>query len=132
MEKVFDIEVNSTAMSIAPGTWSTDGHIYFAPTNISSIWKVPETGGTPTEVTKLDRGQGEVSHRFPQFVQNTLIFTVWTGPGYDEKSVAVQSVSSADHRVVVHGGESGRYVTPGYLVYARMDDLLMPTYFTEI
>jgi serine/threonine-protein kinase len=87
------------------GDWSDDGYIYFAPTNSGSIWRIPEAGGTPTEVTQLDAGKGEVSHRWPHRIRgtDTLLFSAWTGPGDDEARLAVQSVGTAGHRWLVEG-----------------------------
>jgi serine/threonine-protein kinase len=107
------------------GTWGDDGQVYFAPTNRSGIWRVSEKGGTPTEFTRLDLANGEVSHRWPQILaaNQGLLFTVWTGPGPDEKSVVLRTAAGAQH-VIVRGGDRGRYVPPGYLVYGRGDGLM--------
>src|SRR5437870_13405774 len=43
------------------GTWSPDNTIYFAPTNIGSIWKVSANGGPPETATRLDRGKRETT-----------------------------------------------------------------------
>ncbi|MEP6573827.1 MAG: protein kinase, partial [Gemmatimonadota bacterium] len=74
------------------GDWGDDGFIYFAPTNISGIWRVPEGGGAATEVTHVNAAAGEISHRWPQRVAGTttLLFAAWTGPGDDEHHVAMQ------------------------------------------
>ncbi|MBA3231277.1 MAG: serine/threonine-protein kinase [Acidobacteria bacterium] len=52
------------------GTWSTDGSIYYTPTNTAGIWKVSASGGgPPSEVTRLDRSRGypgfNAAVRFP-------------------------------------------------------------------
>ena len=102
------------------GDWGADGQIYFAPTNTTGLSKVPATGGTATEVTTLDRAQGEVSHRWPLVLPDgTLIFTVWTGPGPDERQIVAQSIAGGTRRVLVRGGDMARYAPQGYLVYAR-------------
>ena len=49
---------------------------------------------------------------------------MWTGPGDDEHSVAVQTVGAAEHRVLVKGGDAPRYAaTPGMLLYSHVGDL---------
>jgi serine/threonine-protein kinase len=107
------------------GTWGDNGEIYFAATNVTGIWRVSQDGGTATPLTQLDRERGEVSHRWPQALPGNLglIFTVWTGPGPDEKAVVFRS-SSGERHIVVRGGDRGRFVAPGYLVYARGDALM--------
>ena len=68
------------------GSWAPDGTIYFAPRGSSGLSKVSSNGGTPTEVTSLDRAKGEVSHRWPNLLPGgrAIVFTMWTGPGTDE------------------------------------------------
>jgi len=109
------------------GSWGTDGYIYFAPTNLGGIWRVPEGGGTATEVTRKDLSRGEISHRWPHFIagSNTLLFAQWTGPGNDEHNIAVQEIGSADHHVLVKGGDAPSYLSKfGMLIYIRFGELL--------
>ncbi len=108
------------------GAWSGDGYIYFAPTNIGGIWRVPEGGGAPTEVTHKDPGSGEISHRWPHVIagSQTLLFAVWTGPGNDEHDVAVQEIGGTDHYLLVKGGDAPGYVPKlGMLLYVRLGEL---------
>jgi eukaryotic-like serine/threonine-protein kinase len=108
------------------GTWASDGTIYFSPSNISGISKVASAGGTSQAVTTLDRGKGEVSHRWPQILpgNKAILFTTWTGPGWDEKIVELLILGSGERRVVVRGGSTGRYVSAGYIVYAQGGNLM--------
>jgi eukaryotic-like serine/threonine-protein kinase len=106
------------------GAWGSDGHIYFARTNTTGLSKVAASGGTVTEVTTLDRAQGEISHRWPLVLPDgTLIFTVWTGPGPDERQIVAQPAAGGPPRVLVRGGDMARYAPQGYLLYARLDQL---------
>jgi eukaryotic-like serine/threonine-protein kinase len=108
------------------GSWSPNGIIYFVPEGSAGVWAVPASGGPPQEVTRLDPANGEVSHRWPQLLSGgtDLLFTIWTGPGWDEQQIAVQSLTTGARRVLLRGGGTGRYVSPGYLVYSRADALL--------
>jgi len=108
------------------GTWSADDTIYFAPFNTSGIWKVSAGGGTPQPVTTLNRSAGEVSHRWPQLLPGgkALLFTAWTGPGFDERHLQLQRLDTGERRVLVPGASGGRYVASGHLLYSR-DDALM-------
>ena len=119
------LEVLCPAANGRGGSWSEDGQIYFAPTNTTGIWRVAASGGTPSEFTRLDRERGEVSHRWPQILpgHQGLIYTVWTGPGPDEKSVVFRT-AAGEPRTLARGGDRGRFVLPGSLVYARGDSLM--------
>jgi serine/threonine-protein kinase len=115
------------AASAFGGTWGADGSIYFAPFNTSGIWQVPDSGGSPREVTRLDRTQGEVTHRWPQISPDgkVLFFTVWTGPGWDEKHLEAHIVDGGERRLLVRGASTGRYVSTGHLLYARNEELFV-------
>jgi Tol biopolymer transport system component len=49
------------------GAWSQDGTIVFTPGNIDPLYRIPDSGGTPIEVTHIVP-QRQASHRFPQFL----------------------------------------------------------------
>jgi WD40-like Beta Propeller Repeat len=108
------------------GAWGADDWIYFAPNNLSGISKILATGGAPQPVTTLDRPKGEVSHRYPQILPGgkALLFTVWTGPGSDERHVHAQFLQSGERHVLMDGADNGRYVSTGHLVYAHNDVLM--------
>jgi serine/threonine-protein kinase len=99
--------------------------IYFAPTNVSGIMKVSANGGATTEVTRRNQSLGEISHRWPHALPDgkTLLFTVWTGPGDDEKHVVRQTLGTNERHPLVRGGDTPRYVAPGFLLYGRSDQL---------
>ena len=108
------------------GSWGPDDIIYFSPASVSAVWKIPASGGTAQPVTTLDRGIGEVSHRWPQVLPGgkEILFTVWTGPGFDEKLIHVQSLESGERHRLMNGGDTGRYVRSGHLIYTRGDALM--------
>ncbi|HEV8335242.1 MAG TPA: protein kinase [Candidatus Polarisedimenticolia bacterium] len=108
------------------GDWGADGNIYFAPVSTSGIWKVPATGGAAAEVTRKDTAQGEISHRWPRFLpeHQALLYNIWTGPGLDERAIVFQSLATGERRTLLRGANTPRYLDSGFLMYARMDDLL--------
>jgi serine/threonine-protein kinase len=108
------------------GTWGLDGTIYFAPSNVAGLSKISALGGTPESVTKLDRSKGEVTHRWPQILpgNKALLFTVWTGPGWDEKNVEILIFETGERRIIARGGSTGRYASPGYVIYAQGGGLM--------
>jgi serine/threonine protein kinase/Tol biopolymer transport system component len=108
------------------GTWAPDGTIYFVPSHSSGIWKVSAEGGTSQEFIQVDRAKGEVSHRWPQLLPggDLLLFTVWTGPGAEEKHLALLRLSTGERHVLVQGASTGRYVPSGHIVYSRGEALM--------
>jgi len=119
------VQVLCDVASSRGGTWAADGQIYFAPSNIGGIFRVSDGGGAPVEVTRLDRAHGEVSHRWPLALQDgkTMLFTIWTGPGPDERKIVRLSLATGERQDLVRGGDRAKYLQGGYLVYVRLDDL---------
>ena len=107
------------------GTWAEDDTIYFAPTNTSGILKVPASGGPAVEMAHPDRAQGEISYRWPHALpgNHALLFDVWTGPGADERQLTRISLPGGERHVLMASGDEPRYVSPGYLLYGRLDGL---------
>jgi len=119
------LEVLADAPGARGGAWGFDDSIYYAPTNASGLWRVPAAGGAPSEVTRLERAAGEISHRWPELTPDgkTLLFSVWTGPGAEERHVARQTLGASEREVLVPGGGSPRYFAPGRLCYGSLDAL---------
>jgi serine/threonine-protein kinase len=132
--KLRKITVSGTALQTladAPsqrgGDWGDDGFVYFAPTNIAAIWRVPEGGGAAAEVTRVNAAAGEISHRWPHRIAGTtsLLFAVWTGPGEDEHHVAMRELESKEHHLLLRGADAPQYVSnPGRLLYTHRGQLL--------
>ncbi len=121
------LQTLADAASAVGGSWSGDNTIYFAPFNMSAIWKVSADGGTPQEFTRVDKSRDEVSHRWPQVLADgkTVLFTVWTGPGWDEKHLEIQVGDRGAHRRLVPGASTGHYISTGHLLYSKADNLIV-------
>ncbi|MEQ1892893.1 MAG: protein kinase [Planctomycetota bacterium] len=119
------LEALADAPGARGGVWGVDDTIYYAPTNASSLWRVPAAGGAASEATYLDRAAGEISHRWPELTPDgkTLLFSIWTGPGHEERHVARQTPGESAHTVLVRGGGSPRFFAPGHLCYGSLDSL---------
>src|SRR5262245_17162989 len=60
------------------GSWNGDGIIVFAASAMEGLFKVPATGGTPTPVTSLRKG--EAFHQHPQFLPDGRRFLYFAAP----------------------------------------------------
>jgi serine/threonine-protein kinase len=101
-------------------SWGEGDTILFAPTSTSGLSRVSASGGAPTVVTTPDPGQGEVSHRWPEFLPGgkAALFTIWTGSPSDAR-VAVLSLETGEHRVLMEGTSFARYSATGHIVHAH-------------
>jgi Tol biopolymer transport system component len=52
-----------------------------------------------------------------------MLLSVWTGPGPDEVQIAEQSLTSNERHMLIKGGTTARYVSPGFITYGRLDKL---------
>jgi len=106
--------------------WAPDGTIYFSASAGAGLRKVVASGGSSQEFTALDPSKGEISHRLPQVLPGgkAVLFTVWTGPGWDEMQVELLILSNNERRIVARNAHTGRYVPSGHVVYTREGALM--------
>jgi len=66
------------------GSWGEDGRIVFAPTFNGALATVPETGGEPRPLTRLESSRGEHAHLYPQSLPGGrgVLFTVRLGKDF--------------------------------------------------
>ena len=109
-------------LNIRGGFWGPDNKILFGGLN-APIQSVVTNGGEPQQVTKLDTAKGEISHRFPQMLPGTrwVLFTVKYSSmsSFDEATLAIENIETHERKELLRGGSFGRYLTEGYIMYAR-------------
>ena len=114
------------------GTWNQTGVILFNAT-WSAIYRIPSSGGVPTEITKLDPSRSELSHRWPYFLSDGLHFVYlaanFSGGSIEAASVYLGSLDSKESKFLFHARSNVAY-TSGYLLYVK-DRMLMAQAFDE-
>lgn len=117
--------ISDTSITGPGASWGADDIIYYPATGIAGLSKIPASGGTSQPVTTLERDKGEISHRWPQILPGgkAVLFTVWTGPGADERHTHLQVLETGERRVIAQGAEMGRYVPSGHIVYFQSGKL---------
>jgi serine/threonine-protein kinase len=106
-------------------SWGSQGLIAFAPSRVSAVQQLSDTGGAPQHLTRLEKG--EVAHRWPEFLPGgkTVLFAAGTTSGnWATQRVAVQSVGATDRRNLILVGTQPRYAPSGHLVYAQGGSLM--------
>ena len=109
------------------GAWSRDGVIVFTPDAWSGLFRIPSSGGTPVQVTKIDPSQYQVSHRWPVFLpdgRHFLYLACNFSGRLDKNEIMVASLDSPGQRVVVNASTNAVYTDTGYLVYWRDNALV--------
>ncbi len=114
-------------------TWGEDGWIYFsAGLGTGGIWRVPAAGGDSQAVTQIDDTAGENAHTWPQLLPGgkALLYTA-LGPsgGSSDSRVIAYLLETKEHRVLAENAIYGRYLPPGYLLYATDAGTVMAVHF---
>jgi Tol biopolymer transport system component len=110
--------------SWAGGDWTPDGTVIYTPDYLSGLWSVPASGGTPRQLTTPDSARGELAHWWPQLLPDGdhVLFTAFSTP-IERARIEVLSLRTGKRTVLLEGGVSARYVTAGYLLFAKNEAL---------
>ncbi len=100
-------------------SWGSQGMITFSPGQIPFLQQVSDVGGTPQQLTRIDKG--ETGHGWPEFLPGgkAVLFAVSIGGGWTNGQIAVQTVGSAEHRNLIQGGMYPHYAPSGHLVFVQ-------------
>src|SRR5215467_12257550 len=113
------------------GAWSSQGIIIFAPNASSGLWKVSASGGPFTSLTTVNQAEGESTHRWPLFLQDSqeFIYFSW-GENMDRGSIYVGSLERPLDRTLVLKATAGAAYSPArgkrpeYLYWLRQQTLV--------
>ena len=105
-------------------TWSGDQIVFSQGSN--GIFRVSENGGNPELLVKP---QGNETYDNPQLLNDgrDILYSSATETGldrWDKGQIIVQSLQSAERKVLIRGGSAARYIPTGHLVYALAGNLL--------
>jgi eukaryotic-like serine/threonine-protein kinase len=106
-------------------SWGSQGIIAFAPTTDGALQQVPEAGGTPQLLTRLEKR--DISQRWPEFLPGgkAMLFAASASTSsWPNAQVAVQSLGTGERRDLIHGGTNPRFAPSGHLVYAQGGNLM--------
>jgi Tol biopolymer transport system component len=102
------------------GSWNSRGLIIFAPTSHSGIYRVADSGGVPTPITKVDTSL-HTTHRWPRFLPDGNHFIYLATSHYANAShdgVYFSSLDGTESRLVVPTDADVSYAS-GYLFFRR-------------
>jgi Tol biopolymer transport system component len=108
------------------GTWLDDGTIVFSSGRNPSLFRVPEAGGTPVQLTQAEPG---TAHFFPEALPGgrAILFSMFSafGSGLDLGSgrIDMLSLETGEVRTIVDVGYDAHYLPSGHLVFARQGSL---------
>ncbi|MGC1450262.1 MAG: protein kinase [Candidatus Sulfotelmatobacter sp.] len=109
------------------GTWNQDGVIVFAPVVTAGLFRVPASGGTPTQISDIDKSRGVSGLRWPVFLPDGKHFLYLAANFTGQKGgnvVYAGSLDSNEKHFVVASTANAAYAAPGYLLFYRDKTLL--------
>ena len=109
-------------------TWSRDGQVIFAGAlGNAGLWSVPAAGGTPQQITIVSDSASETNHMWPDLLPDGAVLYTALGPSghAGDARLIVQDIAHGSRTVVLQGMTYGRYVAPGYLLYADVAGTLL-------
>jgi len=107
-------------------SWGAHGMIAFAPTNLSVLEQIPDIGGTPQPLTRLEKGQ--TNHRWPEFLPggNAVLYAGGVNSSnWSSAQVAVQPLGSSEGpKLLLDGATQPRFAPSGHLISAQGGSLM--------
>jgi eukaryotic-like serine/threonine-protein kinase len=107
------------------GSWSRDGVIIFAPSTHSGIYKVLDSGGTPTQITTVDTSI-HTTHRWPKFLPDGSHFIYMAASHFRDAShngVYRSAVDGKGNELLIATDADATYAS-GYLFFLRKNKLM--------
>jgi serine/threonine protein kinase len=105
------------------GTWNRDGVIIFTPTGTSALQKVSASGGLPSAVTAL--AKGETSNVWPWFLPDGRHFLYRANTGSVTGPVYLASLDSAERKLLLNIDSGNILYTQGHLLFLRETTLMV-------
>jgi serine/threonine protein kinase/Tol biopolymer transport system component len=117
--------IDVVATNWGAGSWGADDQIVYTRNYNEGLWKVSSAGGSPSMLTSPDRSKGELGHWWPEVLPDgdTVLFTVFSTPNERSRLVAL-SLKTKKQKTLIEGAVSGRYLSSGYLIFARGETVL--------
>jgi Tol biopolymer transport system component/predicted Ser/Thr protein kinase len=105
-----------TPVALGRGTnrsqlWTPDGRILF--TGPTGLMQIPESGGTPAQLTKVDASLGETGHSAPQLLPGGRLLYFAENAKTENGAIYAAPLSDPSKRVLVTRSPGPAYYAPG-------------------
>jgi serine/threonine protein kinase len=91
--------------------WTPDGRILFG--GPGGLMQIPESGGTPTQLTKVDASRGETRHGSPQLLPGGRLLYFAENAKTENGAIYAAPLSDPSKRVLVTRSPQGAFYAPG-------------------
>jgi Tol biopolymer transport system component len=106
-------------------TWGRDHVIVYAPNPDGGLYRVSADGGTPVELTTLDRTKQEISHRWPRFLpdgRHVLFMNRVATANLNRYTITAVPAAGGSSKPLLEASSSGVY-GDGRLLFLREEKL---------
>lgn len=105
-------------------SWVGGDSLIYTPHVSEPLYQVSVNGGEPRQISTLDEGKSERTHRWPQVLPGgkAVIFTVGTlnsPDNYESSNIEAVLLATGERRVLLEGASMAGYARSGHLVFAR-------------
>jgi len=121
--------IAAVPVSAGGGAWSSSGPILFSDWQ-TGLYRVDPTGGPVSSVITVDRSQGELVQKLPQFLPDGRHFLFFLRSANASQTGGYIGSLDSSRRIRIPNQSSSPviYSSPGYLLYVQ-DDILMAQRF---
>jgi serine/threonine-protein kinase len=120
----------ATTVGVANGpyagaTWGSQGTIVFGAQGNAGLGQIPDAGGTPQSLTRLEGG--EAGHTWPDILPGgraVLFSSSSGGPTAQDNRIVAFSIASGQRRNLGIAGSFPQYVSSGHLLYVQNATLM--------
>jgi Tol biopolymer transport system component len=114
------------------GAWSPNGTIVFGPDQFTNLYQIPASGGTPRQLTELNKSHQEQTHRWPVFLPDGKHFLFFARSQQQPEITGIYagSLDSKEYQFVVRATAGPAFAAGGSIVYMR-DGVLFAQAFDE-
>jgi len=118
-------------------TWAGNDNLIYSPGPAEPLFEISAIGGEPRQVSFIDAGKHERTHRWPQVLPGgkVVIFTVGTldsPDSYENSNIEAVILATGERRPIMQGASTARYVPTGHLVFARGGSLFAVGFDAEL
>jgi len=107
------------------GTWNSGDVILFASSATNGLRRVSASGGTPTQLTTLDRSRQETRHLWPVFLPDGRHFVYHVqASGGTPSAIYLGELDSPQHTKLVESDYGPQFAAPDLLLYIRGQSLM--------
>lgn len=104
------------------GAWSGNGTIVFSPSVIGPLYRIPDTGGVPTPVTRMSKPSPGQRHMWPSFLPDGthFLYSESNGPADQQgDKIYVGSLDGSAPKLIIAKTSANVAYASGYLLYGR-------------